>query len=129
MLPSLVTPAGLLVTASTVPGWRADRDSAEVASQPARPATAIVTSRSNDSSTPATGVTTRSGWGLTAVARSPRVPSLSHDVAPEALRRASATHLHGCRARCRCCSDAGWFETGCLVQHLWCDYLVLINHW
>jgi hypothetical protein len=52
---------------------------------------------------------------------SPGVPSLSHDVVPEALRRASATHLHGCRARCRCCSDARWFETGCLVQHLWCD--------
>jgi len=36
MLPSLVTPAGLLVTTSTVPRWRADRDSAEAAGQPGR---------------------------------------------------------------------------------------------
>jgi transposase InsO family protein len=59
---------------------------------------------------------------------SPGVPSLSHDVAPEAPRRAFATHLHGCRARCRCCSDARRLETWCQVQHLWRDYLVLINH-
>src|SRR5258707_974689 len=54
-------------------------------------------------------------------------PSLSYDVAPGARRRASATHLRGCRARCRCCSDARRLGTGRLVQHLWRDYPVLIN--
>src|SRR5258708_5875396 len=53
--------------------------------------------------------------------------SLSYDVAPGARRRASATHLRGCRARCRCCSDARRLGTGRLVQHLWRDYPVLIN--
>src|ERR1035441_3549639 len=62
-----------------------------------------------------------------AVTRSPGVRSLSYDVAPNALRRASATHLHGCRARCRCCSDADRLGTGRLVQRLWRDYPVLIN--
>ena len=37
---------------------------------------------------------------------SPRVLSLLHDVAPDAQRRAFATDLLGCSARCRCCSDA-----------------------
>jgi predicted transposase YbfD/YdcC len=59
--------------------------------------------------------------------RSPGVPSLLYDVAPNAQRRASATHLHGCHARCRCCSDAERLGTGRLVQHLWRDYPVLIN--
>ena len=58
---------------------------------------------------------------------SPGVPSLSHDVAPEAPRRAFATHLQGCGARCRCWSDARRLGTGRLVQHLWRDYPVLIN--
>src|SRR5258708_7612783 len=53
--------------------------------------------------------------------------SLSYDVAPGARRRASATHLRGCRARCRCCSDARRLGRGRLVQHLWRDYPVLIN--
>src|SRR5258708_26897082 len=53
--------------------------------------------------------------------------SLSYDVAPGARRRASATHLRGCRARCRGCSDARRLGTGRLVQHLWRDYPVLIN--
>jgi len=34
--------------------------------------------------------------------RSPGVPSLSHDVAPDAQRSASATHHRWCGARCRC---------------------------
>ncbi len=37
---------------------------------------------------------------------SPRTLSLLHDVAPDALRRTFATHLRGCGARCRCCSEA-----------------------
>jgi hypothetical protein len=57
----------------------------------------------------------------------PGASSPLYDVAPNALRRASATHLHGCRARCRCCSDADRLGTGRLVQHLWRDYPVLIN--
>jgi hypothetical protein len=36
------------------------------------------------------------------VARSPGVPSLSHDVAPDAQRSAFATHHRGRGARCRC---------------------------
>ena len=67
-------------------------------------------------------------WMNPVIHGSPGVPSLSHDVVPEALRRASATHLRGCRTRCRCCSDARWSETGHLVQHQWRDCLVLINH-
>jgi RNA-directed DNA polymerase len=58
---------------------------------------------------------------------SPGVPSLSHDVAPEAPRRASATHLQGCGARCRCWSHARRLGTRPLVQHLWRDYPMLIN--
>jgi glucose/arabinose dehydrogenase len=38
--------------------------------------------------------------------RSPGVPSVSHDVAPVALRIAFATHLQGCGARCCRCSEA-----------------------
>jgi hypothetical protein len=56
------------------------------------------------------------------LAGSPGVPSLSHDVAPEAPRRASATDLQACGARCRCWSDARRLGTGRLVQHLWRDY-------
>jgi hypothetical protein len=37
---------------------------------------------------------------------SPGVPSVSHDVAPVALRIAFATHLQGCGARCCRCSEA-----------------------
>jgi hypothetical protein len=59
--------------------------------------------------------------------RSPGVPRLSHDVAPEAPRRAFATHLQWCGARCRCWSDARRLGTGRLVQHLWRDYPLLIN--
>ena len=59
--------------------------------------------------------------------RSPWVSGLSYDVAPGARRRASATQLRGCRARCRCCSDARRLRTGRLAQHLWRDYPVLIN--
>jgi hypothetical protein len=54
-------------------------------------------------------------------------PSVSHDVAPEASRRAFATRLRGCGARCRCCSDACCRRTGRCVQHLWCDYLALMS--
>jgi hypothetical protein len=61
------------------------------------------------------------------VAGSPGVASLLYDVTPGARRRASATHLHGCRARCCCCSGARRLGTGRLVQHLWRDYPVLIN--
>src|SRR6266581_1207737 len=37
---------------------------------------------------------------------SPEVAMLWHDVAPDARRRAFATRLDGCGARCRCWSDA-----------------------
>ena len=42
-------------------------------------------------------------------------------------RRAFATRLRGCGARCRCCLDACCRRTGRFVQHLWCDYQILIN--
>ena len=58
---------------------------------------------------------------------SPGVAWPSHDVAPDAPRRASATDLHGCRARRRCWSDARRPGTGRLVQHLWRDYPSLIS--
>src|SRR6266567_8378003 len=58
--------------------------------------------------------------------RSPGVHRLSHDVAPEAPRRASATHLQGCGACCRCWSNARCLRTRPLAQHLWRDYRVLI---
>src|SRR5215813_6262730 len=58
---------------------------------------------------------------------SPGVPSLSHDVAPDAWRRAFATRLPGCGARCRCCSEARCLRAGCSAQHLWHDYPILIN--
>jgi len=38
--------------------------------------------------------------------RSPRVPSLLHDVAPDAQRRAFCNTSPWCGARCRCCSEA-----------------------
>ena len=58
---------------------------------------------------------------------SPRVPSPSYDVAPDPSRRALATRLRGCGAPCRCRSDACCRRTGRFVQHLWCDYPILIN--
>jgi hypothetical protein len=70
------------------------------------------------------GIENRAHW-----VRSPGVPSLSHDVAPEAPRRAFATRLQGCGARCRCCSDARRLRTGRFVQHLWRNYSILINRW
>ena len=82
-------------------------------------------------------VLTRRNWGVSMEYRigqinrfiigSPGVPSLLHDVAPEAPRRAFATHLQACGARCRCWSDARGLRTGRLVQHLWRDYPVLID--
>jgi hypothetical protein len=59
--------------------------------------------------------------------RSPGVIRLSRDVAPSAQRRASATHLYGCGARCCRFSEARRPGTGPLVQHLWRDYPRLIN--
>ena len=59
--------------------------------------------------------------------RSPGVPSVYRDVASGASRRAFATRLRGCGARCRCCSDARCRRTGCFVQQLWRDYPILIN--
>ena len=58
---------------------------------------------------------------------SPGVPGLWHDVAPDARRRPFATCLQGCRARCRCCSDACCLGTGRLAQHLLHDYPMLIS--
>jgi hypothetical protein len=46
------------------------------------------------------------------------VPGLLHDVAERPLRRASATHLWGCRARRRCYFDASSRGAGRLMQHL-----------
>jgi predicted transposase YbfD/YdcC len=73
----------------------------------------------------------RGHWRIEALhhIRSPGVRRVSRDVAPDALRRAFATHLRGCRARCRCWSDARRVRTGCLAQHLWRDYPILINRW
>ena len=65
---------------------------------------------------------------LTPIIRgSPRVPSPLYDVAPDPSRRALATRLRGCGAPCRCRSDACCRRTGRFVQHLWCDYPILIN--
>ena len=58
---------------------------------------------------------------------SPGVPSPSRDVAPDPPRRALATRPRGCSARSRCCSDASCRGTGCSVQHLWCDCLILTS--
>jgi hypothetical protein len=66
-------------------------------------------------------------WMNPVIRGSPGVLSPSHDVAPEAPRRASATHLQGRGARCRCWSHARRLGTRPLVQHLWRDYPVLIN--
>jgi hypothetical protein len=60
-------------------------------------------------------------------APSPGVIWPSCDVAPSAQRRTSATHLQGCGARCRCCSEARRPGTGPLVQHVWRDYPMLIS--
>ena len=91
----------------------------------------ILTSRKAEKMTAAdVNKRARGHWGIenkNHYIRSPGVPGLSDDVAPGARRRASATHLRGCRAPCRCCSNARRLGTGRLVQHLWRDYPVLIN--
>jgi hypothetical protein len=58
---------------------------------------------------------------------SPGVLSPWYDIAPDPSRRAFATRLRRCGARCRRCSDACCRRTGRSVQHLWSDYPVLIN--
>ncbi len=71
----------------------------------------------------------RQQWSIESLhwIRSPGVLSPWHDVAPDAWRRAFATRLRGCGAPCRCCSDACCRRTGRFVQHLWCDYPVLMS--
>jgi hypothetical protein len=64
-----------------------------------------ITSLDTIRGTPAalTGLT-RGQWGIELVhwLRSPGVPKLLRDVAPDARRRAFATRLAKCGARCRC---------------------------
>src|SRR6266568_3881102 len=64
----------------------------------------------------------RPPWGGASggVSDSLRVPGLLHDVAERPLRKASATHLWGCRARRRCCFGASSRGAGRIMQHLLC---------
>ena len=71
----------------------------------------------------------RGHWQIEALhhIRSPGVLSPWYDIAPAPSRRAFATRLRRCGARCRCCSNACCRRTGRFVQHVWCNYPVLIN--
>src|ERR1035441_5066432 len=106
--------------------WRKDTATGKTSRETAYAVTSLT---SSDATAQDLARLVREHWSIEAHhhVRSPGVPSLSYDVAPGARGRASATHLRGCRARCRCCSDAGRLGTGRLAQYLWCDHPMLIN--